>query len=176
MVERLRWGSQVAEVRHAQGWQYTQSRGQAGHLQGAARPPVCSPAAGVPVRRQQYPSQGQIRSGPCPVPCLHCDLYLWAQLASMNTCCLGIQGRALPSALRAWGHAKQAARLTPPHALVQPWDLSSCHLVPILPGPGDKANLPWKVRRSTGKTNTSAVPLSPCSQTSHLTFLLFKGE
>ena len=118
VVERLRWGSQVAEVRHAQGWQYTQSRGQAGHLQGAARPPVCSPAAGVPVRRQQYPSQGQIRSGPCPVPCLHCDLYLWAQLASMNTCCLGIQGRALPSALRAWGHAKQAARGLP-HLM--PW-------------------------------------------------------
>ena len=62
-------------------------------------------------------------------------------------------------------------RLTPPHALVQQWDLSPCHLLPILPGPGDKANLPWKVRRSTGKTNTSAVPLSPCSQPSHLTFL-----
>ena len=54
---------------------------------------------------------------------------------------------------------------------LQQWDLSPCHLLPILPGPGDKANLPWKVRRSTGKTNTSAVPLSPCSQPSHLTFL-----
>lgn len=102
---------------------------------------------------------------------MHCDLYLWAQLASVNTCCLGIQGRALPSVLHAWGHAKQAA-CGLPHLM--PWSSNgtfppaTCCPYSL---PGDKANLPWKVRRSTGKTNTSAVPLSPCSQPSHLTFL-----
>lgn len=46
VVERLRWGQPSSRSQTCSGLAAHAERGQAGHLQGAARPPLYSPAAG----------------------------------------------------------------------------------------------------------------------------------